>query len=127
MRKILVIGLVSIHLFGNTELVQVLRLPNLVQHYFEHCRIKPDLGFIEFMCMHYGGDDGTDADNTHDQQLPCRDAHNTTLAISFSPMTTSQPELLLQPRSSRVYNSRIEAIYSFDFSAVSLQPPRQAC
>jgi hypothetical protein len=31
--------------------------------------------------MHYGGDDGTDADNDKDDQLPCHNLHHNTLSV----------------------------------------------
>lgn len=81
MRKILLIILTNIHLLGNTEISQVFKIPNLVDHYFEHCRINPEMSFFQFLAMHYGGDDGTDADNDKDNALPCHNPHHNTLSV----------------------------------------------
>jgi hypothetical protein len=66
----LIIILIAIHLFGNTELGQLFRLPKLVSHYFQHRELDPTVTFIDFLVMHYGGDDGTSADDDMDSQLP---------------------------------------------------------
>jgi len=81
MRQILLISIISIHLLGNTEISQVFKLPNLIDHYFEHHRQNTDLSFFQFLAMHYGGDDGTDADNDKDMQLPCHNLHHNTLSV----------------------------------------------
>ncbi|MBK6936414.1 MAG: hypothetical protein IPH18_05675 [Chitinophagaceae bacterium] len=86
MRKALIILLAGIHLFGNTEFGQILKWPELFTHYFQHTRINPDINFLEFIAMHYDGDDGTDADNDLDNKLPCRDIGHNSLATMFSPM-----------------------------------------
>ena len=81
MRNILLFILINDHLLGNTEISQVFKIPNLVNHYFEHCRLNPQISFIEFLAMHYGGNDGTDADNDKDNQLPCHNLHHNTLSV----------------------------------------------
>ena len=79
MRRFFLISLISIHILGNTEVSQLLKLPNLFAHYLEHHRINPGISFSQFLTMHYGGDDGTDADNDRDNQLPCHDFHHATI------------------------------------------------
>jgi hypothetical protein len=81
MRNILLIILASVHFFGNTEISQVFKVPNLINHYFEHCRLNPGMSFFQFLSMHYGGDDGTNADNDKDDQLPCHNLHHNTLSV----------------------------------------------
>lgn len=124
MRKILVTALIGIHLIGNTELSQVFKLPNLVQHYFEHCRISPGLSFSEFLLMHYGGDDGTAADDDFDSQLPCHNTQTNTLALIFSPMVAEVPSIRHITPVSREYNSRLETGTSAEHVLLILQPPR---
>jgi len=81
MPKFLLIILVSIHLLGNTEVSQLFKIPKLITHYFEHCRLNPAISFIQFLNMHYGGSDGADADNEKDNQLPCHNFHHNTLTV----------------------------------------------
>lgn len=96
MRKPIVIALLTLHLFGNTELPALFRLPNLIQHYFQHHRQNPDLGFFEFLTDHYGGNDGTHADDAEDNKLPMHHQEDThSLAVAFSPMVMTTPDELL--------------------------------
>jgi|CXWL01.1.fsa_nt_gi hypothetical protein len=127
MRNVLVIVLISVHLFGNTELGQLIKLPQLITHYNKHHRDDPSVNFIQFLIMHYAGDDGTTADDKEDMQLPCHDYHNTGLFFVLGPAISMEPcpdqvfyccevsyrGLLLTPYSSG-------HIFSF------LQPPRIA-
>ena len=81
MKKTVLILLTIIHLTGNTEISQVFKFPNLISHYFEHCRINPRISFLQFLAMHYGGHDGTHADDEKDNQLPCHNVHHNTLSV----------------------------------------------
>ncbi len=53
-----------IYMLATTHLVEVLKLPILVDHYLEH-----EEGFVEFMVHHYGGHEKDD-DWDKDMQLP---------------------------------------------------------
>ena len=86
MKKALIIVMLGIHLAGNTEVGQLLRLPELIAHYFQHHRQNNEISFFEFLSMHYGGDDGTNADNDYDNQLPCHNFQHNTISLAFSPM-----------------------------------------
>lgn len=127
MRKILVTALIGIHLFGNTEFVQLLKLPNLVHHYFSHARINPNLSFAEFMMDHYGGDDGTNADDDFDKQLPCHSTQTNTLAHIFSPMLAEQPVLKAIPAVAKDYNSCLQSGTPSEHVLLIIQPPRFSC
>ena len=86
MRMTLIIALMTVHLFGNTELGQLCRLPKLVSHYFQHRELDPTTTFIDFLVMHYGGDDGTSADDDIDSQLPYHRADFHCLFDTFYPL-----------------------------------------
>lgn len=126
MRKILITALVSIHLFGNTELAQLIRLPNLLEHYFEHSRINPGLSFSEFLFMHYGGDDGTTADDDNDSKLPCHNLNSNTLALVYSPMVPETPSLKYISPLPGEYSSPLEPGILSAHVLILLQPPRQS-
>jgi hypothetical protein len=126
MRKILVIALVGIHLIGNTEVGQLLKLPQLLSHYFQHHRQDPGISFVEFISMHYWGDDGTSADDDFDNKLPCHNAAHNTIPLVYSPMTPNiMPEGLTQ-RNTIEHNSCLEAGISSKHVLLILQPPRTA-
>ncbi|MCL9770242.1 hypothetical protein NAT47_07415 [Flavobacterium sp. HXWNR69] len=63
MNKTIAIFLVTIFLCANTSVGQLLKIPNLIQHYIEHQdEVKSDpISFIDFISLHYSknGDDNT--------------------------------------------------------------------
>jgi hypothetical protein len=68
-KKLIAILLLSLFLVSTTELYQLLKIPDLVEHYFEHKQMNPEMPVIAFFKAHYehpvkDGDDGKD------QKLP---------------------------------------------------------
>lgn len=126
MRKTLAILLISVHLFGNTEAGQLLKFPQLLQHFFQHHQIDPSISFFQFIAMHYGGDDGTTADDDFDSQLPCHNLTHNTIAHVYSPMVEdiSSAEAIV-PETTE-YSSRLLAGVSSEHVLLILQPPKQA-
>ena len=126
MRKNLAILLISIHLIGNTEMGQLFKLPQLVNHFFQHERLNPGLNFFEFITMHYAGDDGTKADDDIDDQLPCHNKDHSTINIAYSPMVKELPaaDFIFWPN--KEYNDRLQTGTSSKHVLLILQPPRQA-
>jgi hypothetical protein len=125
MRKILVISLIAVHLFGNTELGQALKLPNLISHYFQHHRQDPGINFLEFLAMHYGGDDGTTADDDKDNQLPYQNADNHCLCGVYSPMVQNTFSLEPIEYGNPEYGSRLQTGNSSEHVLQIFQPPRK--
>lgn len=74
MKKAFSILLLSLYLFSTTELYQVLKFPILIEHYFEHKAITPQLTFADFLSAHYNNrhtDNILDNyDFEQDQKLP---------------------------------------------------------
>jgi len=124
MRKILAILLISVHLAGNTEAGQLLKLPQLVTHYNQHHQQDPAVDFIDFIVMHYAGDDGTTADDEMDNQLPCHNRTNHTIAVVYSPMVKELPSVDFSCCISKVFNSRLLTGVSSKHVSLILQPPR---
>ncbi|MFN8289330.1 MAG: hypothetical protein U0U70_03615 [Chitinophagaceae bacterium] len=125
MRKSLVILLIGIHLAGNTEAGQLIRLPQLISHYFQHHQLDNSIGFFEFIAMHYGGDDGTSADDEYDSKLPCHNInHTTTISNVFSPMIKEAGTAAAVPEVLPDHHSRILARQSAGHTLLILQPPR---
>ncbi len=126
MRKKLAILLISLHLLGNTEAGQLFKIPQLLEHYSQHKKENQSLGFIDFFVMHYGGDDGTDADNDQDQQLPCHNIHHNTICIAYSPMIKAVTGNDIYLWETRSYRSLLSGPIPDIPLPVVLQPPRQA-
>lgn len=53
-----------------TSLDQLLKLPVLFEHFQEHQERDPKVSLLEFLAMHYWGQDLDDNDNARDNQLP---------------------------------------------------------
>jgi hypothetical protein len=126
MRKTLSLGLICIHLIGNTELGQLLKLPQLVNHFFQHELLNPNLNFFEFIAMHYAGDDGTKADDDFDNQLPCHNSDHNTINIVYSPMVKELPAWDFYFWLNRDYSDRLHTGTSSKHVLLIIQPPKQA-
>lgn len=60
----------AVYLLGATEAGQLLKLPILVQHYYEHKAGNNAVTLAQFLQMHYFGDDDNVADDSRDMALP---------------------------------------------------------
>lgn len=127
MRQILLISIISIHFLGNTEISQVFKLPNLMDHYFEHHRQNRNLNFFEFLAMHYGGDDGTHADDEKDSQLPCHNLHHNTLSVVCFQIVQDAPILdIVTLYNSKEYGRTLQTNLPPKHGISLLQPPKAA-
>jgi hypothetical protein len=126
MRKNFIIFFVIIHLLGNTELGQLLRIPQLISHYLQHHSQNPGIDFLGFITMHYFGDDGTTADDNLDKQLPCHNINHSSIAVVYSPMVKdASPIRKCFFVENEFYECLQVSIFSKHVSLI-LQPPRIA-
>jgi hypothetical protein len=73
MKNPVAILLMTIHLFAYTDIGQVFKFPQLISHYHYHQQKIPDLGFLQFLKMHYTETETNNpltADNKDDMKLP---------------------------------------------------------
>ncbi len=126
MRKTVTIGLIVVHLLAHTEAGQLFRLPNLLNHFFQHHRQNPSINFFDFIAMHYGGDDGTHADDDMDSQLPCHNLNNNTLSIVYPALENDIPSFDIDIKILPEYGSRLLNGNPSKHVLLILQPPRQA-
>ncbi len=124
MKKALIIILAAIHLAGNTEVGQLLRLPELIAHYFQHHRQNSSISFFEFIDMHYGGDDGTDADDEYDKKLPCHNYNHNTISLAFSPMIQHTDIDIQQFDPEIIFSTDLHKNKADKHVLLILQPPR---
>ncbi|RFS19667.1 hypothetical protein DVR12_21420 [Chitinophaga silvatica] len=91
MKKLLAITFLTIYMISTTELSQLLKFPVLVEHYFEHKEINPEMSITDFLALHYEGNHlenhPHNYDYEQDKKLPFM-THNHVLACSF---VVSQP------------------------------------
>lgn len=126
MQKILAIALIAVHLFGNTEVGQIIKLPKLISHYFQHHRQNPDINFFDFLAMHYGGDDGTVADDDLDNQLPCHNLNHNCLSVVYPPIAQDIFNLEAIQYKNAEYGRRLLTGIPSKHVLLILQPPRKA-
>ncbi len=70
MKSSFAILLLSIYLITATQLNQLLKLPKLVEHYFEHKALNSNLSLSQFFSIHYTHGDVMDDDYEEDMKLP---------------------------------------------------------
>lgn len=71
LRKLATIVFLSVFLCANTEVGQLLKIPVLVHHYFEHHHDRDDtLSFLGFLHKHYSEEDNHSSHNSEHERLP---------------------------------------------------------
>ncbi|SFI62645.1 hypothetical protein SAMN05421638_0332 [Kaistella treverensis] len=64
-----------------TEARQILKLPNLVEHYISHKITGKNTTFFSFIEMHYFEDHGIDSDYSQDMKLPFKTHESNVFSI----------------------------------------------
>ncbi len=86
LRKTIAISFLFIFLCANTEIGQLLKLPNLIEHFFEHHEHKDEHNstFFDFVKSHYNDNDKHSDTDKHDEHhnLPFK-SHNTSVSIAL--------------------------------------------
>lgn len=70
---------------NTVSLNQFSKLPLLAIHYVDHWQKNKQMSFLDFVEMHYGGDDSSDNDNEQDQQLPLKSVSISAFQIFTAP------------------------------------------
>lgn len=93
MKKIIAISFLFIFLCANTEIGQLLKLPNLIEHFIEHHKHKDEhnISFLDFVKSHYNDNHKHSDTDQHDehQNLPFKTINtnvNTILAFENQPV-----------------------------------------
>lgn len=102
MRKINAILLLTVLIFSQTELHQILKLPILVQHYFEHNADTKNVTLRQFIALHYFSGDPIDNDYARDMQLPFKT--NDCLQVITSMVVPNEIEFGVSPEIIEVIN-----------------------
>jgi hypothetical protein len=86
--------LLAFYMLSATAILEVAKLPLLVEHYFDHSQEDQQIGFFQYLTLHYGIEDGTDKDAAEDSQLPFQ-ASEYFSTISFVCFELSLNKLLI--------------------------------
>jgi hypothetical protein len=125
LKKIISISFIIIFLFANTEIGEILKLPNLIHHYIEHEESNNDISFVDFLNIHYNKNTNH-SDNKHDHQnLPFKTvcSHSVNTIIAFENQTFfSFRKIILIP--SKIKIPFCQQFYSSFAFANIWQPPK---
>lgn len=126
MKKSIVLFLLVAYLHSFTNFGELVKLPAMIKHYAEHQKETPDIGFIEFLHIHYVHGNLSDKDASKDMQLPFKSTGNASL-IGFSYFVPS-PEFTLCPiifnQSDDTLSCLKNPFYSSGYNSSIWQPPR---
>ncbi len=94
MNKLIALFLLFIFMCANTSIVQLLKLPNLIEHYKEHKSesAEDSLSFIDFIKLHYSKNAKHSHEEHHD--LPFKSLENTSSIIYFAMTQNNQFETI---------------------------------
>lgn len=126
MRKFFAICFIGVHLFTTTELVELMKLPLLVEHYFEHRSQDIGVTLLDFLSMHYANGENHDADYDKDQRLPFKSHEGCVNLMVLNCLPhLHQPYLSLPVAlSSDLPEGNMQIKPDTDFHASIWQPPR---
>ncbi|MEG1668479.1 hypothetical protein [Chryseobacterium sp.] len=82
MKKLVSILLLTLYLVSTTEMYQLLKVPELIEHYIEHKELNPEMTLTSFLKTHYDHP-VKDGDYGKDQRLPFI-IHSAPLALVFT-------------------------------------------
>lgn len=118
--------LLAIYLFSATATRELLKLPVLAEHYYDHRKENKNIGFVAFLIMHYYTEDGTDKDAEEDNQLPFKSAEHAA-TVSFISLTPPLSiEIVPNPESenNNSFGIRNDLFLPSQYLAAIWQPPR---
>lgn len=124
-KKLISIVFLTLYLVSTTELYQLLKIPVLVEHYFEHKALNPEMPLVAFLKTHYDHP-AKDGDYGKDRKLPFI-VHSNTLTLLF----TLSSGFIFESKNNNFKGSRSHKIPSKDedfcykgFAGSVWEPPR---
>jgi SNF family Na+-dependent transporter len=94
MNKVIAIFLISLFMCANTSIGQLLKVPNLIEHYNEHKKefTKTSISFIDFIKLHYSKN--TNHNQEEHQNLPFKTFDNVTNVFLLDTFNSFQIQIL---------------------------------
>jgi|GEM_PF-68687 len=84
LKKLISIFVALTLLIFSTELQELLKLPLLFQHYYEHKAINEEITFVRYLADHYNSIPHTDNDEDRDNQLPFKSEDKNSVLTSLA-------------------------------------------
>ncbi|MBK0402979.1 hypothetical protein I5M27_08265 [Adhaeribacter sp. BT258] len=123
MKRMLGIFLLSAYLFTTTQFNQLLKLPVLIGHFYEHQQEDHEMSFADYMVHHYGGHE-KDADYETDMKLPFMTETETLSLTFFAPHPTVFPIQKFAFQEASKANSRYHLQLKSTYLSTIWQPPK---
>lgn len=125
MRRHFAYILLGLYLCTATEAYQLLKLPLLAVHFYQHAKEEPGITLIQFLRIHYAEKTVYDDDWQQDMQLPFKTCSQVELSLPAcfrtEPLTLQMPAG--QPLLS-FYNPFIPSLQGIIRESEIFQPPR---
>ncbi|MEZ4788098.1 MAG: hypothetical protein R2790_09550 [Flavobacterium haoranii] len=112
MKKIIAIFLITIFLCANTSIGQLLKVPNLLEHYKEHQKkvATSSISFVQFLKLHYSKK--FENNQEEHQNLPFKTFDNVTsvlFTISFNDIQIQLIKTLITYKKKFFYNKSFKS------------------
>lgn len=128
MRSALASLLLILYVSSSTECFELLKIPALMEHFYDHKDENQSMSLWSFLCLHYGHGEVNDKDRDEDMKLPYKsvDCNNGLTHLTLLPeihFEINRPKYQPKDKSetdfylSRIYSSEQESIW---------QPPKIA-
>lgn len=124
-QKIATLLMLVVYLSATAGMRELLKLPMLAEHYFDHKEERRETNLLSFLMKHYTQEDGTDADADEDSRLPFK-APVHPAGFAFVSLTAPACITLQSPVSTITDKHPLPLntdLYSNYFAAI-WQPPR---
>ncbi|MEC5394947.1 hypothetical protein [Bergeyella sp. RCAD1439] len=125
MRKFMTYFFIVAYLFSFPEARQVIKLPNLVEHYISHKLRNPNMSVFSFIKIHYVDEQLMDSDYDQDMKLPFKTndygSHIFSLTIPPRTLEIASERKKIVIKSPRVFH--YSNGYSNDFLYSFFRPP----
>lgn len=129
LKKFIAISILAVYLISSTELHQLLKVPFLVEHFFEHKEQNQDITLWQFLCLHYAEQKTKTADYEKDMKLPFK-SHDGCCAsfVAYMPQAIPAVPIIAKPSYHQVQSFRLykEVFAKSSYLDAIWQPPR-AC
>lgn len=117
--------MLSFYIISGTEIQEVMKMPVLFQHYFEHKDLDESITFWAYLTHHYSDIPHTDNDEARDMQLPFKTHDHSS---GFTPALEPSSFNTLRKLSNTIH-IRFATNYNEDFLSSAYnnkvwQPPR---
>jgi hypothetical protein len=120
--------LLAFYMLSATDIHEVIKLPMLVEHYFDHSREDQQIGFFQYLTLHYGIEDGTDKDAAEDRQLPFQSSEyfSSVSFVSINPPVINQSIHITESIADHDFLLRNETFLPSPYLDRIWQPPRHS-